>query len=276
MTLTRLGSALSSATKALAGRQCSLRTRHLQQRGLLTFQRMVTSLERCIKADRSNSKIWDPQTGECLHTLAHNHIVRSVAFPRQITPACVATGGREKKLRIFDLTRGSTSSSPTSSTAGGGGGTESGIQGHELSPDAHTDTIKSVLWNVDYNIITTADDKNLRWFDLRSQKPIFSFNTKDEIMSCELNTLQTMGRSDSGVISVAAGKSCYFFNGGKPGELLKKMDFDQDIASVAINPRTRKVVTGGKNETWARVWDLETEEELGKIFSCGIFLMHGS
>jgi serine-threonine kinase receptor-associated protein len=217
-----------------------------------------------MQADGIHSKIWDPQTGECLHTLAHGHIVRSVAFPPQVSPGCVATGGREKKLRIFDLTRGSTSSSPTSPNTIGGGGTESSIVGHELSPDTHTDTIKSVLWNIDYNIITTADDKNLRWFDLRSQKSIFTFNTKDEIMSCELNTLQEMGNGSPGVVSVAAGKSCYFFNGGRPGELLKKMDFDQDIASVAINPRTRRVVTGGKNETWAHVWDLETEEELGK------------
>jgi serine-threonine kinase receptor-associated protein len=217
-----------------------------------------------MQADGIHSKIWDPQTGECLHTLAHGHIVRSVAFPPQVSPGCVATGGREKKLRIFDLTRGSTSSSPTSPNTIGGGGTESSIEGHELSPDTHTDTIKSVLWNIDYNIITTADDKNLRWFDLRSQKSIFTFNTKDEIMSCELNTLQEMGNGSPGVVSVAAGKSCYFFNGGRPGELLKKMDFDQDIASVAINPRTRRVVTGGKNETWAHIWDLETEEELGK------------
>jgi serine-threonine kinase receptor-associated protein len=188
-----------------------------------------------------------------------------VAFPLQFTPGCVATGGREKKLRIFDLTRGSTDSSPTSPDPIGGASTESSIEGHELAPDTHSDTIKSVLWNADYNIITTADDKNIRWFDLRSQKPIFTFSTKDEIMSCELNTLQAMGRGDPGIISVAAGKSCYFFNGARPGEMLKKMDFDQDIASVAINPRTRRVVTGGKNETWARVWNLETEEELGKL-----------
>ncbi len=215
------------------------------------------------------SKIWDPQTGECLYTLGHRHIVRSVAFPLQVNPGCVATGGREKKLRIFDLTKGSSTPSPTSPYATAGGeGTENPIEGHELAPDTHSDTIKSVLWNADYNIITTADDRNLRWFDLRSQKPIFTFNTKDEIMSCELNTLHTMGNGDSGVVSVAAGKSCYFFNGGRPGELLKKMDFDQDIASVAINPRTRKVVTGGKNETWAHVWDFETEEELGRLCSC--------
>ena len=263
--LMRLGLALSSAIKGLAGPQNSLQMRRLQQLGLLIFPRRIARPRRCVEADQSRRKIWDPQTGECVHTLPHNHIVRSVAFPRQFTPGCVATGGREKKLRIFDLTRGSASSSPTLPNTMGGG-TEGSVQGHELSPDTHTDTIKSVLWNVDYNIITTADDRNLRWFDLRSQKPIFSFQTKDEIMSCELNTLQTMGRGDSGIISVAAGKSCYFFNGGRPGEMLKKMDFDQDIASVAINSRTRRVVTGGKNETWAHVWDLETEEELGKPF----------
>jgi hypothetical protein len=184
----------------------------------------------------------------------------------------VATGGREKKLRVFDLTRGSTGSSPTSPNATGGVDSTSIIEGHEVSPGTHSDTIKSVLWNVDYNIITTADDKHVRWFDLRSQNPVYTFTTKDDIMSCELNTLQSMGNGDSGVISVAAGKSCYFFNGGRPGEMLKKMDFDQDIASVAINPFTRKVVTGGKNETWAHVWDLETEVELGKHLSCYVFI----
>lgn len=210
-------------------------------------------------------KIWDPQTGECLNTLPHGHIVRSVAFPLQFTPGCVATGGREKKLRIFDLTRGSATSSLTSPSAIGGAATEGSIEGHELAPDTHSDTIKSVLWNVDYNIITTADDKNVRWLDLRSQTPIFTFKTKDEIMSCELNTLQALGNGNAGIISVAAGKSCYFFNGGRPGEMLKKMDFEQDIASVAINPRTCRVVTGGKTETWARVWDLDSEGELGKL-----------
>ncbi len=265
MTLTKLGSARSLVTKAPAGLQHSRPMLHWQRLDLLTSQRTAAISTRYLHANWTRRKVWDPQTGECLHTLAHKHIVRSVAFPLQFTPGCVATGGREKRLRIFDLTRGSTSSSPTSPNASGGGGAESSIEGHELAPDTHGDTIKSVLWNVDYNIITTADNNNLRWFDLRSQKPIFTFKTKDEIMSCELNTLQTMGNGNPGVISVAAGKSCYFFDGGRPGEMLKKMDFDQDIASVAINPRTRKVVTGGKNETWARVWDLQSEEELGKV-----------
>lgn len=139
----------------------------------------------------------------------------------------------------------------------------SGVEGIEIAAGTHSDTIKSILWNTDYNIVTTADSKNLRWFDLRSQKPIHTFTSEADISSCELNILHQGNGGDSGIISVATGKSCLFFNGARPGEILKQMEFDQEIASVAINPRTRKVVTGGRNETWAHVWDLESEKELG-------------
>ena len=53
-----------------------------------------------------SAKVWDTFTGEQLHTLQHNHIVRAVAFPSgQDKPSALATGGMEKKLRIWDLTR---------------------------------------------------------------------------------------------------------------------------------------------------------------------------
>ncbi|KAJ9484279.1 hypothetical protein VN97_g9107, partial [Penicillium thymicola] len=57
-----------------------------------------------------SAKVWDTYTGECLHTLQHAHIVRAVAFPIQANPQVLATGGAEKKLRIFDLTRSGSSS----------------------------------------------------------------------------------------------------------------------------------------------------------------------
>ena len=60
-----------------------------------------------------SAKVWDTQTGEALHTLDHPHIVRAVAFPNQPHPQILATGSQDKKLRIFDLSRGSASSSPT-------------------------------------------------------------------------------------------------------------------------------------------------------------------
>jgi serine-threonine kinase receptor-associated protein len=252
-------------TRVPAGRQRSHPMRNWRLRDPLTFRRESIVLSALEVADRAYRKIWDPQTGECLHTLTHNHIVRSVAFPIQSRPGCVATGGREKKLRIFDLTRGGNRSTMAAQDAAGETD-PSVVEGHELAPNTHNDTIKSVLWNYDYNIITTADDRNVRWFDLRSQKPIFTFSTTEEIMSCELNSHQTMGNGDAGIISVAAGKSCTFFKAERPGEVLKTMNFDQDIASVAVNHRSGRVVTGGKNETWAHVWDLETEQELGKSF----------
>ena len=52
-----------------------------------------------------SAKVWDTFTGETLHTLQHNHIVRAVAFPPHEKPQILATGGMEKKLRVYDLSR---------------------------------------------------------------------------------------------------------------------------------------------------------------------------
>ncbi|PGH13529.1 hypothetical protein AJ80_06279 [Polytolypa hystricis UAMH7299] len=213
-----------------------------------------------------SAKVWDTHTGECLHTLTHGHIVRAVAFPIQLNPQVLATGGAEKKLRIFDLSRGGTSSasSPTSTSgsSAGANGATSAATSYEIGPDVHGGTIKSIIWNQDHNIITTAcEDRKIRWWDLRSRHPIVEHAVDGNIGSCELNTLSTT-TNDPGVLSVAAGKSAYFFDGGNPGVLLKKVDFKYDVASVAVNSSIGKFVTGHVNDTWAHVYDLETNEEL--------------
>lgn len=194
--------------------------------------------------------------------LAHNHIVKAVSFPVQRNPQVVATGGQEKKLRIWDLTRatalpadanGETIRTPTEIS-----------EGLEIGVGDHTASIKSVVWNVDYNIITTAaDDKTIRWYDLRTQAPIATYKTESNIGSCELSTNHAED-ANPGLLSVAAGQSALFFDAGRPGELLKKVDFDHGIASVGIHQPTGRFVTGGANDTWVRVWDLEPEKELGK------------
>ena len=137
--------------------------------------------------------------------------------------------------------------------------------GLEIGVDNHTASIKSIVWNVDYNIITTAaDDKTLRWYDLRTpEQPIATYKTERDITSCELSTT-TPENTDPGIMSVAAGQSALFFDAGRPGQLLKKVDFDHSISSVAVSPSTGRFVTGGSNDTWVRVWDLEPEKELGK------------
>ncbi|CRG87244.1 Serine-threonine kinase receptor-associated protein [Talaromyces islandicus] len=225
-----------------------------------------------------SAKVWDTHTGECLHTLQHSHIVRAIAFPNQPNPQVLATGGMEKKLRIFDLSRGGSSSS-----SGGGGSSDgapaatqttptnpsnnsnsdSSATSYEIGPGVHGGTIKSIVWNQNYNILTTAsEDRKIRWWDLRSRHPVVEHNVEGTIGSCELNLLATRP-NDSGILSVAAGKSIYLFDGAAPGRLLKKVDFRYEVASVAVNNETGRFVTGGAGEdTWARVYDLHTDEEL--------------
>jgi serine-threonine kinase receptor-associated protein len=207
-----------------------------------------------------HSKVWDTYTGECLHTLQHAHIVRSVAFPIQANPQALATGGAEKKLRIFDLTRGGGSAPPPSAT---NTSTENGVSSYEIGAGVHGGTIKSIVWNQDYNIITTAaEDRKVRWWDLRSRHPIFELGVDGPIGSCELNSLATRP-NDSGILTVAAGKSVYLYDGVQPGRMLKKVDFDYEVASAAVNSESGRLVTGSANDTWARVYDLNTNEELG-------------
>lgn len=215
----------------------------------------------------SNSKVWDTYSGECLHTLQHAHIVRAIAFPIQINPQVLATGGAEKKLRIFDLSRGSggggsnNSSPPLPPTGGENGSTATS---YEIGPGVHGGTIKSIVWSQDYNVVTTAaEDRKIRWWDLRSRHPVVEYGVDGNIGSCELNSLATRP-ADPGILTVAAGKSVYLFDGLQPGRLLKKVDFGYEVASAAVNSESGCLVTGSAEDTWARVYDLNTDEELGR------------
>ena len=73
--------------------------------------------------------------------------------------------------------------------------------------------------------------------------------------------------STDGILSVAAGKSVYFFNSMQPASLIKTVKTPYEIASVAVHSGQRKFVTGGssQNDTWVRVWDFDDEKELGML-----------
>lgn len=205
-----------------------------------------------------SAKVWDTHTGEALHTLTHNHIVRAVALPNHARPQILATGGMEKKLRIFDLSIGSssTTSSPTYEAASSSEPPPS----YEIGPGVHGGTIKSIVWAADPNIlITAAEDKKIRWWDLRTQSTIGEYTVDGVVGTCELSNT-----SPKGVLSVAAGKSVYFFDSASPGSLIKSVKTPYDLASVALHTEQGKFVTGGssQNDTWVRVWDFESEQEL--------------
>lgn len=212
-----------------------------------------------------SAKVWDTFTGEQLHSLSHNHIVRAVAFPGGLEkPTSLATGGMEKKLRVWDLNRAGTG---THSTNGATNGSSADDDCYELGAGEHGGSIKSIVWShTDNNILTTAcDDKTIRWWDLRSQSAIASHQVDGLIGSCEMSTDGIDGAPE-GTISVAAGKNLYFFHGGRPGHLLDHKKTEQEMSSVTLCGSQRRYVTGSSADTFVRVWDLDSGSELGKPF----------
>ena len=130
----------------------------------------------------------------------------------------------------------------------------------------HGGAVKSIIWDRrEGNVLTTAaDDKMLRWFDLRQpERPIATHAVDGLIGSCELN--DALDGMSEGCLSVAAGKGVYFFDAARPGSLVKKVTMDKEVASVAVSAAggLRRFVTGGQGDTWVHVWDYDTGAELG-------------
>lgn len=206
-----------------------------------------------------SAKVWDTFTGEAIHTLSHGHIVRAVAFPKLERARILATGGMEKKLRIWDLSveHGSSGNGVDGSAHGG-----VGASSYEVGAGVHGGTIKSIIWGSDPNVLITAcDDRQVRWWDLRMRDPIVSQAVEGGIGSCELDAGGEM-------LSVASGRSVYVFDGARAGQLIKRVRLSYDVVSVAISDgrEGRKMVTGSGGDTWVRVYDFETERELGRSF----------
>ncbi|KAI1453249.1 WD40 repeat-like protein [Annulohypoxylon moriforme] len=224
------------------------------------------------------AKIWDTHTGELLFTLQHDHIVRAVAYPPDNSDL-VATGGMEKKLRIFDLTEMKPASNTEATTNGSSAdaavvpSTILASSAFEIGTGVHTASIKFIVWTKDPNILITASDNTLRWFDLPSRSVVKQEVLDGEIGSCEFCALapEYTSKGDIGeglpVLAVAAGKSIYFWGGIRAMNELKRAKMGYKVASVALDPKGRKIVVGEDiPATWARVyrWDDDVEIDIHK------------
>ncbi|KAI1872166.1 hypothetical protein JX265_001490 [Neoarthrinium moseri] len=217
------------------------------------------------------AKVWDTHTGECLFTLSHAHIVRAVAYPPD-NSELLATGGLEKKLRIFDLSE-SGNAAPEDAKTSTDGITVKADSAFEVGAGVHTASIKFIVWTRDPNILVTSSGNTLRWFDLPSRSVIKEEVLDGEIGSCEFNAPapELQEQSDLGgglpVLAVAAGKSVYFWGGARAMDELKRVKLDYKVASVAIDTKQRRFIVGEDiPATWARVyrWDDGSEFDIHK------------
>jgi serine-threonine kinase receptor-associated protein len=213
------------------------------------------------------AKIWDTYTGQCRYTLSHGHIVRAVAYPPDNSDL-LATGGFEKKLRLFDL---SATAAPTGDDLPPDGVTISCDSAFEIGPGVHTASIKFIVWSRDPNTLITAAGKTLRWFDLPSRSVVKEEVLDGEIGSCEFSTLapELVDPTDIGeglpVLCVAAGKTVYFWGGDQAKNELKRVSLPYKVASVAVDVKEKKFIVGEDiPATWARVYRWEDGSEFGK------------
>jgi serine-threonine kinase receptor-associated protein len=131
----------------------------------------------------NNRKLWDTYTGDTLETFSHDHIVRTVDISS--SRDLVASGGHEKRVRLFDIQRASKS----------------------RDVGRHEGVIKYLVWDrsdpSDNVIITSGDDKRIVWWDLRSPSPAAEYTTDNMISSMEQSL-------DSQIIMVTAGQTALF------------------------------------------------------------------
>lgn len=177
----------------------------------------------------------------------------------------------EKKLRIFDFSKFDPNA-PGAPVTNGNGAVEPTMradEGFEIGPGVHQGTIKAIVWTQDPNIlVTVADDKKIRWWDLGNQGGgiLQEKDVQGEIGSCEFTTMKPEP-NDIGqgfpVLCIAAGKTVYFYGGENATQLIKSVTLPYEVASVALHPSQRKFVTGGLKDTWAKVYDFDSEKELG-------------
>ncbi|OAA61902.1 WD repeat protein [Niveomyces insectorum RCEF 264] len=212
------------------------------------------------------AKIWDTHTGEVLYTLQHNHIVRAIAYPPR-NADMVATGGFEKKLRIFDLADvkpqpGSPSNAPVETI------TVEAASAFEIGAGVHKDTIKFIVWTSNPTTLVTASGSTLRWFDIPSLSCVQEEVLDGEIKSCEVVALAP-GYSDAKdigggkpVLAVAAGKTVCFWDGDQFDNQIKLVRLSHGVASVGLDLKGRKFAVGEEPGTWVRVYSWDDGSEI--------------
>ena len=183
-----------------------------------------------------SAKIWNAVSGEVELTLSHNHIVKSVNFSKDSQK--LATGSNDKKLRIFDLGKGS-GSEPLACFEG------------------HTSGIKQVLFNDDdQHLFSCSEDKTLRMWDSRSGDEVLKTDFSSPIGGMELS-------KDGETITVAHGQSVTFCD-SRTLQKQKEVKVPCTVYSASLLKENKVFVCGGEDLKLYK-YNYETGVEIGNV-----------
>jgi serine-threonine kinase receptor-associated protein len=129
-----------------------------------------------------SAKLWNSVTGAEMITLTHNHIVKTGCFSSD--SRVMLTGGKEKKIRIYDVANPAADPSVVQMQAT--------IQ-HILSPSASN------------LMLTCGEEKGVHLLDLRTQRIERTLATNAPVTYLSLSC-------DRNVLSCAAGRELVFFD----------------------------------------------------------------
>jgi serine-threonine kinase receptor-associated protein len=188
-----------------------------------------------------SAKVWDALTGDELLELKHRHIVRACDWSADSVN--LVTGGKEAKLRLFDLNQ--PESEPHM------------LLGHEANK-----AIKTIKYLPDDSgklFLSAGDDKTLRLWDVRTLSEVQQLTFDGPVNSVELSR-------DNAMLTIAAGTEVSFWD-AKSYQCIKRFNLGvieangYGVNSATLHPDRKAFAAGGGN-FWVYVHDFETGEEL--------------
>lgn len=188
-----------------------------------------------------SAKVWDALTGDELLDLKHRHIVRACDWSADSVN--LVTGGKEAKLRLFDLNQ--PESEPHM------------LLGHEANK-----AIKTIKYLPDDSgklFLSAGDDKTLRLWDVRTLSEVQQLTFDGPVNSVELSR-------DNAMLTIAAGTEVSFWD-AKSYQCIKRFNLGvieangYGVNSATLHPDRKAFAAGGGN-FWVYVHDFETGEEL--------------
>jgi serine-threonine kinase receptor-associated protein len=191
----------------------------------------------------SSAKVWNSVTGDLMATFEHKKPVRTVDF--RPDSLCLATGGYEAVVRLFDLQRPD-------------------AEPRLLQMPGYTSRIKKLVWSPDgRQLYMGSDDGLLRAWDVAAGKVVREVGglaaadpNKCGVMDMELS-------HDSSVLTIAVGQSVAFVNQYSL-ELMHSFDMGRDIETASLHPLHKRTFIAGGSDVSVRIYDVDSGAEMAE------------